>query len=221
MGIGCCGDIICQRPHQRIYYPKRLSNNNKLSRRRVMFSYNDRPPEFVTTMGGQKNRNSQYDEPDWCVTPHQQQQYREARESYLQHNTRGGGGNSLVAEERDTQIPMNNYQYGSPLSPSRKLHQYQLPPPPPQQSQQQLSRSEMASYTAAIKAVKDSMNSDGHRGSVTALRGLWKVFDAAVSELGTELNDSLSNKAIFEGEHVLCMLCSYNLLIYILYVFAN
>ena len=181
-----------------------------------MFSFHDRPPEFVTTMG-QKNRNNPFDEPDWCVPPHQQQQYREARESYLQ-NTRGGGGNSLLADERDTQIPINNYQYGSPLSPSRKSHQYQLPPPQQQQSQQQLSRSEIESYTAAIKAVKDSMNSDGHRGSVTALRGLWKVFDAAVSELGTELNDSLSNKAIFEGEHVLCILCLFNLLIYIIYI---
>jgi len=42
------------------------------------------------------------------------------------------------------------------------------------------------------------MNVDG-RGNVTALRSLWKVFDAAVNELGNELNDLLSNKAIFEA----------------------
>ena len=52
---------------------------------------------------------------------------------------------------------------------------------------------------AAIKAVKESLNSDS-RGGITVLKGLWKVFDAAVTELGTELQDSLSNKAIFEGE---------------------
>lgn len=52
---------------------------------------------------------------------------------------------------------------------------------------------------AAIKAVNDSLNSNS-RGSVTVLKGLWRVFDAAVSELGAELQDSLSNKAIFEGE---------------------
>jgi len=52
---------------------------------------------------------------------------------------------------------------------------------------------------ASIKAVKNSLNSDS-RGSITVLRGLWTVFDAAVSELGAELQDSLSNKAIFEGK---------------------
>ena len=59
---------------------------------------------------------------------------------------------------------------------------------------------------AAIKAVNESMQSSGQAGSVTVLRGLWKVFDAAMSELGMELNDSLSNKAIFEGK-IKCVLC--------------
>jgi hypothetical protein len=60
---------------------------------------------------------------------------------------------------------------------------------------------------AAIKAVKDSLNTDS-RGSITALRGLWKVFDEAVSELGAELHDSLSNKAIFEGEICVVTMCA-------------
>ena len=136
----------------------------------------------------------QYDEPDWSPPPGMMHRggHVETRD-YWGGNARGGG-NSLLADERDSRIPTNNYQYpttqmGRALSP-RQQHQYQS---------QQLSNREMASYKAAIKAVNDSMNTDG-RGNVTALRGLWKVFDAAMSELGTELNDSLSNKAIFEGK---------------------
>jgi hypothetical protein len=63
---------------------------------------------------------------------------------------------------------------------------------------------ESLSYAAAIKAVNDAMvnvNGDNSNdNALTALRGLWRVFDAGVGELGAELNDSLSNKAIFEGE---------------------
>lgn len=51
---------------------------------------------------------------------------------------------------------------------------------------------------AAIKAVDESMYSDG-RGGITVLRGLWKVFDSVVSELGTELTATLANKAIFDA----------------------
>lgn len=63
---------------------------------------------------------------------------------------------------------------------------------------------------AAIKAVDESMYSDG-RGGTTVLRGLWKVFDSVVSELGTELTATLANKAIVEGKRVvhLCFLCMY------------
>lgn len=65
---------------------------------------------------------------------------------------------------------------------------------------------EIASYNAAIKAVSDGMYSDE---TVAALKGLWRVFDAGVGELGAELNDSLSNKAIFEGEYKkMCALIS-------------
>ena len=56
---------------------------------------------------------------------------------------------------------------------------------------------ETQSYVAAIKAVNDSTNGTGVDG---ALRGLWRVFDAGVGELGAQLNDSLSSKATFEGE---------------------
>ena len=165
-----------------------------------MFSYQgDRgPPAVVTTPG--KIRN-QYNESDWAPPRPSQQQYREARESYWSGNRGGGGGgggsNSILAdnEQRDIRIPSSNYQYGSLLSPPTHLHAYQ-----PLQQKQKLSRSEMASYMSAVKAVNESINSDGQRGSVKSLRGLWKVFDAAVNELGTELNDSLSNKAIFEGK---------------------
>lgn len=63
---------------------------------------------------------------------------------------------------------------------------------------------ESLSYAAAIKAVNDAMvnvNGDNSNdNALTALCGLWRVFDAGVGELGAELNDSLSNKAIFEGE---------------------
>jgi hypothetical protein len=73
----------------------------------------------------------------------------------------------------------------------------------PQQQQFMLSR-EGASYMAAIKAVDESMYSDG-RGGTTVLRGLWKVFDSVVSELGTELTATLANKAIVEGKRVVCV----------------
>lgn len=62
---------------------------------------------------------------------------------------------------------------------------------------------ETASYNAAIKAVTDAMQGSESE-EVHALKGLWRVFDAGVGELGAELNDSLSNKAIFEGENIMC-----------------
>ena len=166
-----------------------------------------RPPAVVTTMGQLKE---QYEEPDWCPAPQQkhqrhpqQQQYQsrgqvEGRDPYWGTNVRGG--NSILADDRDTRMPysptmgMGMGRGQAPLSPQNYLFQ-PVPMPVPQPQQQR----EMASYAAAVKAVNDSMNSDGS-GSVTVLRGLWKVFDAAVLELGSELNDSLSNKAIFEGK---------------------
>ena len=82
-----------------------------------------------------------------------------------------------------------------PLSPQHRhqramINQYNPPPP-------SNNRSDPV-YRAAVNEVVESMNVDG-RGNVTALRSLWKVFDAAVNELGNELNDLLSNKAIFEA----------------------
>jgi hypothetical protein len=142
-----------------------------------MFNFRDdnammRPPAVVT-MGQLKK---QFEEPDWCHPP--QQQYVESRDQIWTGYDRGG--NSLVNEERDIRMPMNNYPY-----------------PPPQQ--QFMASREAASYMAAIKAVDDSLYTDG-RGSITVLRGLWKVFDSVVSELGTELTASLANKAVYEGE---------------------
>lgn len=176
-----------------------------------------RPPAVVTTMGKIKQH---YEEPDWFpTTPHrkqhqqqyqfqQQQQYHnpraESRENHWSAGTNLGVANSIIADERDTRVPVNNFSYqqrpmamgrGGTASQRPGVQYQQLQ----QQQQQQISSREVASYMAAIKAVSDSMNSDG-RGSVTALRGLWKVFDAAMAELSTELNDSLSNKAIFEGK---------------------
>jgi hypothetical protein len=57
---------------------------------------------------------------------------------------------------------------------------------------------ESRSYSAAIKAVNDAMSTGGD--DISVLRGLWRVFDAGIGELGSELNDSLSSKAIFEGK---------------------
>lgn len=95
----------------------------------------------------------------------------------------------------------------------------------PQQQQFMLSR-EGASYMAAIKAVDESMYSDG-RGGTTVLRGLWKVFDSVVSELGTELTATLANKAIVEGKRVvqLCFQCMYiinprSFMIYVIVFFS-
>jgi len=160
-------------------------------------SFHDRPPAIVTTIPGKR----QYGEQDWCTSPaqQQQQQYRDARNDYNINN----GANSLI-DERDTSciIPSNNYQHGSLLSPTHNLKFRQ--PQHYTQPQQKLSRAEVATYMTAIKAVNESMMNSEHNnsrgGSVTALRGLWKVFDAAMNELGSELNDSLSNKAIFEGK---------------------
>ena len=160
-------------------------------------SFHDRPPAIVTTIPGKR----QYGEPDWCTSPtqQQQQQYRDARNDY----NISSGANSLI-DERDTSciIPSNNYQHGSLLSPTHNLKFHQ--PQYYTQPQQKLSRTEVATYMTAIKAVNESMMNSEHNnsrgGNITALRGLWKVFDAAMNELGSELNDSLSNKAIFEGK---------------------
>ena len=160
-----------------------------------MFNFRDnammRPPAVVTTMGQLKQ---QLEEPDWCHPP--QKQHVESREQHWTGYDRGG--NSLAEEERDIRVPMSNFPYSSPIgrgqtSPSLRQQQY-------------MSSREAASYMTAIKAVNDSLYSDGG-GNVTALRGLWKVFDSVVSELGTELTDSLVNKAVFEGEIVVRIAC--------------
>lgn len=171
-----------------------------------------RPPAVVTTMGELKR---QYNEPDWCPPPQQEQRRQkhrreqvEGRDYYCSSNAQR---NNFAVDERDSRIPTNNFQYPESLGrvqpkspPSPPRHNQYLPHSPPssprhQSQQPQMSQREVATYWAAIKAVDDSINADG-RGSITVLRGLWKVYDAAVSELGTELSDLLSNKAIFEGK---------------------
>lgn len=146
----------------------------------------DWAPQTRTTSKKQQHRSHR--------TPIRGQPYNsfygqaEAREPYL-HQTRDG--NSLVVG--------NDGRVGSPptapLSPQHRhqramINQYN-PPPPNYNCSDPVHR-------AAVNEVVESMNADG-RGNVTALRGLWKVFDAAVNELGNELNDLLSNKAIFEA----------------------
>lgn len=60
---------------------------------------------------------------------------------------------------------------------------------------------ESQSYAAAINAVNNATDNEFSNDDVgKALYGLWRVFDAGIGELGAELNDSLSNKALFEGE---------------------
>ena len=60
---------------------------------------------------------------------------------------------------------------------------------------------ESQSYAAAINAVNEATNNEFSEDEAgKALHGLWRVFDAGIGELGAELNDSLSNKALFEGE---------------------
>jgi len=177
------------------FYPstdRRLTN---------MFNFRDdnammRPPAVVTTMGQLKQ---QLEEPDWYHPP--QKQHVESREQHWTGYDRGG--NSLVEEDRDTRMPMHTFPYSSPKGRG------QTPLSPRQQ--QFMSSREAASYMTAIKAVDDSLYSDGG-GSVTVLRGLWKVFDSVVSELGTELTASLANKAVFEGEIVVRIACTYGVL---------
>ena len=157
-----------------------------------------RPPAVVTTMGQLKQ---QLEEPDWCHPP--QKQHVESREQHWTGYDRGG--NSLVEDERDTQMPIHNFPYSSPKGRG------QTPMSPSPRHQQFMSSREAASYLTAIKAVDDSLYSDGG-GSVTVLRGLWKVFDSVVSELGTELTASLVNKAVFEGEIEVRIACAYGVL---------
>jgi len=111
------------------------------------------------------------EEPDWAPAP--QRQRNDARDA-------SGASYRFSGEHRD--IGMTNATLHSPTNISTECH----------------------SYVAAIKAMNDVMNNNSHEHSdenvVNALRGLWRVFDASVGELGAELNDSLSNKAIFEGE---------------------
>jgi hypothetical protein len=122
----------------------------------------------------------QYEDPDWSHPPQLHQQQQHAESRGDQYNYDRGG----IDDIRDM-----------PLSP--------------QQQQFMLSR-EGASYMAAIKAVDESMYSDG-RGGTTVLRGLWKVFDSVVSELGTELTATLANKAIVDGKRVVYQ-CMYNMM---------
>ena len=145
-------------------------------------------PTVATT--GQKLKCG---EPDWYppVQAASRREQTEVRDNYW-CAAQGNMRNHPDVEERDMRVPKNNYQYpgrrGARIySPKHNLNYL------PQQN---------ASYLAAIKAVNESMNADG-RGNVTAMRGLWRVFDAAMTELGTELGDSLSNKAIFEGKEEL------------------
>jgi len=182
-------------------------------------SFHDRgPPAIVTTIPGKR----QYGEQDWCTSPaqQQQQQYRDARNDYNINN----GANSLI-DERDTSciIPLNNYQHGSLISPTHNLKFHQ-PQHYNTQPQQKLSRTEVATYMSAIKAVNESMMNSEHNnsrgGSVTALRGLWRVFDAAMNELGSELNDSLSNKAIFEGK-LLWLYVSHHVYIFYTHILCS
>ena len=119
----------------------------------------------------------------------------EAREPFW-HQTRDGNSIVVGDDGRDANYV---HKMGSPptrpLSPQHKhqramINQYNPPPPSHNQADH--------GYRAAVNEVVESMGVDG-RGNVTALRGLWKVFDAATNELGNELNDLLSNKAIFEA----------------------
>lgn len=167
------------------------NNQSSIGRKRSTGMFNFRssatnPPAVVTTMGQLKQ---QLEEPDWYQPP--QQQHVESRDQHWTGYDRAGG-NSLVGEERDIRMPMN-----------ARIQQAQLSP----RSQQFMASREAQSYMMAIKAVDDSLYSDGS-GSITVLRGLWKVFDSVVSELGTELTSSIANKAVFEGEmvHVVCIL---------------
>ncbi|EED93719.1 predicted protein [Thalassiosira pseudonana CCMP1335] len=183
----------------------------------MVFSFIDEePPPTILTNADNKIK---YEEPDWYPAPNANQQGRQQQQH---HDSRGDnyntsrGNNSLAGDERDTRMPGNNFQYprgaGVAMSPRghpngggyqpqspRQFH----PPSPLHQFQQyavSYATNENAPYLAAIKAVNDSMSANSSKGSITALRGLWKVFDASVCELGGELNESLSNKAIFEGE---------------------
>ena len=191
-----------------------------------------RPPAVVTTMGQLKQQYNEPDwapaPQKQKQQQQQQQQYQaqmESREPYWGGNARAGGNSLLAADERDARMPANNnfqfaagmpannFQYSSSAMMSANdfsmgmgmgvgMNRPTMSPRQYQPQQEQMSSREAQSYKAAIQSVNDSMKADG-RGSVTALRGLWKVFDAAVSELGTELNDSLSNKAIFEGKQAI------------------
>eukprot|EP01082_Thalassiosira_pseudonana_P002990 g3330.t1 g3330 contig12:1855108-1860390(-) len=182
----------------------------------MVFSFIDEePPPTILTNADNKIK---YEEPDWYPAPNANQQGRQQQQH---HDSRGDnyntsrGNNSLAGDERDTRMPGNNFQYprgaGVAMSPRghpngggyqpqspRQFH----PPSPLHQFQQyavSYATNENAPYLAAIKAVNDSMSANSSKGSITALRGLWKVFDASVCELGGELNESLSNKAIFEA----------------------
>ncbi len=146
----------------------------------------------------------QFEEPDWYQPPHQQQQQQQQRQEHVENRDQHwtgydrGGGNSLVGEERDTRMPsMNGMRGGGGGGGGGGGPQAagQLSP----RSRQFMASREAQSYMMAIKAVDDSLYSDGS-GSITVLRGLWKVFDSVVSELGTELTTSIANKAVFEGE---------------------
>ncbi|KAL9183672.1 hypothetical protein ACHAXT_004528 [Thalassiosira profunda] len=162
----------------------RCYDHNHYRHQRMLPYHDAGPPPVVTTVGDLKG---QYGfEPDSAASPGPNRR-AETRGEYNWAPTRGG--NSLVVgDERDTRVPTSGFTYGGRAALSPRQYQGQ-----------QLSSREVGNYKAAIQQVEESMANSGRSGSVTALRGLWKVFDAAVSELGTELNDSLSNKAIFEA----------------------
>jgi len=138
-----------------------------------------------------------YDEPDWCPAPSrprpQQNPQIESRvDSWNnQKQTRGLFSN----ENRDVRSTTgSSYQY-----PGIRIHS------PPRQRPREgchinYNSKEVQSYLAAINSVNETVNANAKRSTVdSTLSGLWKVFDAAVLELGSELCDSLSNKAIFEA----------------------
>lgn len=151
---------------------------------------------YQPTNGSQKPA---YDEPDWCPAPSrprsQQHPQIESRvDSWNnQKQTRGHFSN----EDRDVRPTTgSSYQY-----PGIRIHS-----PPRQRPRESYhinyNSKEVQSYLAAINSVNETVNAKAKQSTVdSTLSGLWKVFDAAVLELGSELCDSLSNKAIFEGEN--------------------
>ena len=164
-----------------------------------MFHGNNNAMMHGATYGtsGQKQR---YEEPDWCTPPAStsqqptQRTQTESRDNSWGQQRPSPGYSSN--DERDVGMSSNHYQYPVRVhSPPRQRpsenHHFQL----------DYNSQEVSSYLAAIKSVNEDVNNNARGNTVNStLSGLWKVFDAAVLELGSELCDSLSNKAVFEGK---------------------